>query len=188
MVCSSCKTEIEPGSLNLGTIEKPLCKQCVVKITNNYDSNHQNIQNNEIYSRKESIYKDRKVLLFLITILLIVFAIFVGSFHVLSSNVSGFQLIPRISFSFNEFFVNLDEITSMPAFEAKSKFPLTVKALVAAGILESDEMMQKRILDEINTNTKRITDSLQIEMKKIQIESERESEEYMKRIKKILDY
>lgn len=59
--------------------------------------------------------------------------------------------IRRTSLSLSEPMSNLDEISGVPWIAATSKFPLTVKALQQAGVLESDEARQQRIQAEIRS-------------------------------------
>ncbi|MBN1604731.1 MAG: hypothetical protein JW915_24190 [Chitinispirillaceae bacterium] len=186
MQCVDCKTKIEDPNTNAGTVEYPRCRQCLHKILNNFNSDTPvGTPEDVVYYRKP--FKHTKSLL-IAGIVLFFLIVFMGNFHIISSMDHGFQLISRVSFSLNEFFVNLDEITGMPAFEAKKRFPLAIKALVKAKMIESDEAREKRVAGEIANTTKQIYDSIQVEMKKAQIESERQTEEYLKKIRKILDY
>lgn len=57
--------------------------------------------------------------------------------------------IRRTSLSLSEPMSNLDEISGTPWITAVSRYPLTVKALQQAGVLESDAAREARIQQEV---------------------------------------
>lgn len=73
--------------------------------------------------------------------------------------------IPRISLSLSEPISNLDEIAGMPWIAATSKYPLTVRALQKAGLLESDEARQTRIENEIRAKAAQEQQRIMAELK-----------------------
>jgi hypothetical protein len=72
---------------------------------------------------------------------------FLGFHHVVLSG-EGTRVIPKVHFTLAETFVSLDAITGMPFIAARTKYPLTVKALQREGMLETDEQFERRVRQE----------------------------------------
>lgn len=82
-----------------------------------------------------------------------------GNLHIVSSRDDGFQVVPKYSFSLSETFINLDALTGMPSVEARSRYPLAVKSLQEAGLLQSEEDRARDLEAKIEADMqKRIND------------------------------
>ena len=89
--------------------------------------------------------KTSKAIFFLIPILL---TVVIGSFHVITGSKIGMKVVRRDSFSFSEFLINVDEITSMPLLAAKFGHPVACSILQREGLIESDAEIQERFKKE----------------------------------------
>lgn len=88
-------------------------------------------------------YENTKVTLAILAGIII---IALGFTHIVrSSKFSYPQICMKSTFGYSETFINIDEITGMPIFAAKMKYPLSIKALQDNDYLESDESFQQRI-------------------------------------------
>jgi hypothetical protein len=87
---------------------------------------------------------------FLLTIPLfgILALLFIGNCHIISSSNKGLSIVFRDSVGFSEFFINADQITSMPSVSARTRFPLGYSVLKREGIIKSDEAAKRRIDDK----------------------------------------
>lgn len=72
--------------------------------------------------------------------------------------------IRRTSMSLSEPMSNLDEIAGTPWITAVGRFPLTVKALQQAGVLESDAAREERVKKEINAKIEASQQEFQAKM------------------------
>ena len=93
-------------------------------------------------------------------------AVFLGKFHIVSS-VSGTRPVAKLHFTWAETFVSLDAITGMPFVQARSKWPLAVKALQNEGILETDEEFEARLEAEQAERLEKATREAQAEYDRI---------------------
>ncbi|NCO40404.1 MAG: hypothetical protein COZ06_18185 [Armatimonadetes bacterium CG_4_10_14_3_um_filter_66_18] len=76
--------------------------------------------------------------------------LFCCKYHVVQSSENGTDFVPKVNFTLSETFVSMDAITGMPFVQARSRWPLAVKALQAEGMLESDEDFEARIQAELD--------------------------------------
>jgi hypothetical protein len=81
----------------------------------------------------------------LLLVLLGLGVVIVGTCHVITGSEAGVSIVRRQSLGFSEFFVNVDAITNMPYFSAKSRYPLGCRVLQDLGLIESDEQFNARI-------------------------------------------
>jgi len=67
-------------------------------------------------------------------------AVLVGNYHVLTGDaVGGLKVIPKVSWSLSESFVNVDALGNMPAIFARAQYPLLMVALAKMGRLAGSE-------------------------------------------------
>ena len=93
--------------------------------------------------------KGSQIKLALVILVVTSAVIVLGLFHfVKGSSILGFRLVSRASFGFSEIVVDVDKITSMPLFSAKSRYPLGVEACQRAGFIETEEQFKKRAIRE----------------------------------------
>lgn len=92
---------------------------------------------------------------------LIAFAAFAGSYHVVSGSTFGEpRLLPRVSFSFAEFFVNSDAVGRMPAIAARAQYPLFLLALEQeASRMVIEEVTRQAKIREANRKFYALTES-----------------------------
>lgn len=91
-----------------------------------------------------------------------------GFVHVVRSSKMNFpELCWKASFGYSETFINIDEITGMPIFSAKSKFPLSVRALQENGYVETDEQIQRRVQGEFERKQKEMQERVEKNMEEI---------------------
>lgn len=77
-------------------------------------------------------------------------ALFFFTHHLVWKN--GMPLpVRRVAMGFSEPMASFDEITSLPWIAAVSKYPLTIKALEQARMIESEQARQDRIQQEVNS-------------------------------------
>lgn len=138
MKCIECDNELESHE-NKGTIKNPMCETCQAAISNNVSINSgTNVPH--IMAKNNSTRQTIVVMIGAIVVLIIL----AGNFHIVTGSSINFRIIRKASFSFDETFVNLDKITNMPLIFAKSQYPLSIKALQDAGILETDVQFEER--------------------------------------------
>lgn len=65
-----------------------------------------------------------------IGVVLIALLLFVGNFHVFTGK-GGINVVPRVTFSISEFWVNEDALRSMPPLAVTTQYPLAAMALLA---------------------------------------------------------
>lgn len=85
---------------------------------------------------------------FLLPILGILALVFLGNYHFVNGSKNGPTILKRDAFGFGEMFINVDEITGMPWFSAKTRFPIGCRVLAREGIIESDEKFRERTTEE----------------------------------------
>lgn len=112
-----------------------ICKHCKTDLTGGLVSSKPDLK-----SLKDAIIT--------IVLLLIVVGLLFMNFHVITGENVGFKVVRRSSFGFSEFIINVDAITGMPWFSAKTKYPLGCKVLEREGMIESDDAFKRRIQDE----------------------------------------
>jgi hypothetical protein len=108
--------------------------------------------------------KDRRFLLWLLAILAVIGVYVFGSHHVVSSSM-GTKLVPKVHFTFSETFVSLDAITGMPFLQAKTQWPLAVKALQKEGLLESDDAFKSRIEQGVQEDMRKAQEDIERQMR-----------------------
>lgn len=96
-------------------------------------------------------------ILWSVGVLLLGVVLFLGNYHIVTSE-DGTTLVHKVEFTFAEPFVSVSAITGMPFIQAKEKYPLGVKALQRAGILETDEEFDRRIEEETQRKIREATD------------------------------
>lgn len=102
-------------------------------------------------------------------ILFLMIFIAIGFVHIITGSKLPYpHLCAKNSFGYAETFINLDEITGMPMFAAKSKFPLSIKVLQDNGYLESDEAFQQRIRMQIEKDMEAATKKAEQDMIELQ--------------------
>ena len=74
--------------------------------------------------------------------------LFIGNFHVIKSGNQRLSVVGRDSFGFSEFFINADQIKSMPPDSAAAGFPLSYKVLQKERIIKSDEVSRKEMAEK----------------------------------------
>jgi len=117
--------------------------------------NISNSENLNIESKNILNYKLKPAHLLIVGIIILMAAIFFsGKYHFVHGKDNPLLIIPKISFSLKETYINLDEITGMPNIMAKMKYPLAVRALQKEGILETDEQINERVKKEIEKTQK----------------------------------
>jgi len=102
----------------------------------------------------------KRGILWISAVLLIGLIFICGKYHFIYSSEKSFLIIPKISFSLPETYVNLDAVLNMPRIVAMSRYPLAFKALQNEGIIESDEHQTKRINDDIVKKTRDLLEQI----------------------------
>jgi hypothetical protein len=113
-----------------------------------------------------------------IVILITGLFLFFGNFHVVNGSNVGFKIIKRDSFGFSEIFINVDVITGMPWIAAKSRYPLSCRALARERLIESDEEFENRTQKELNDKLDKITKETQTEISKSLVNKNANSNTY----------
>jgi len=72
-----------------------------------------------------------------------------GKYHVVQSK-DGTTLVPKPHFTFAETFISMEAITGQPFITARAKYPIAVKSLQEAGLLETDTQFKERVSREID--------------------------------------
>ena len=106
----------------------------------------------------------RKQWTLLLTIPLLL-AVVVGSVHFVTGSSVGFHVVRRESFSFSEFFVNVDSITGMPWVAARSRFPLGCRVLQREGVIESNEGFRDRALSDTKREIERLEKEIEAKLR-----------------------
>lgn len=113
----------------------------------------------------------------LLVIALMCMPVFCGSFHIVTgSNLSVPRIVRKESFSFREPFVNVDVITGMPKIAAQSKYPLGIKALQRAKLIESDEAFEARVKREFDEEVSKARESAEREFGDIMNKAQKDME------------
>lgn len=94
--------------------------------------------------------------IYLVIFLLVVAAIILSQYHLVTGTTTIFIKRPYMGFS--DMVANIDECMGIPYIVAMANHQSLCKALQAAGYLESDEMRQQRATDEINTRIRQSSD------------------------------
>lgn len=87
-------------------------------------------------------------------LLVIVAAIILGQYHIVSGTPS--PLVKRPYFGFSDIYGSIDECTNVPYIIAMNNHQSLCKALQEAGFLESDEQRNFRIKSEIQIQSEDI--------------------------------
>lgn len=170
--CSKCK--------NLVPDSEPVCDQCGNDdfTTSNMEGSlatNKLLQQSKLRLKKKSTNKKILLIRNLIAGTFLV-CFFYGEFHfVHGSTYTGKSIIPKVSFSFSETFVNTDQILNVPVIAAKSNWPLAVAALQREGFLESDIDRERRIKSEFEAEVKKNQAAAEAEFKKSQQEAEEQA-------------
>ena len=108
----------------------------------------------------------------LIVISCVGFLLIISKIHIISGGGVGIKIALRDSFGFRELFINADEITGMPWFSAKSRFPLGCRVLQRKGYIESDSEYRDRNNREVKRNIDEAMENVQQEYEKLMREYE----------------
>jgi hypothetical protein len=124
--CPYCKEEIHPSAIK--------CKHCGTDLVPTSHSAPAPEAGNPFMAVFRSAI-----------ILAIGVLVFTASFHIITGEAVGIRIRPRTSFGFGEFIINVDAITGMPYFSAKTRFPIGCKILQREGLIETEEQFERRV-------------------------------------------
>lgn len=132
---------------------------------------------------KSFLKKNISIRYFLFPLILII-CYFLASYHFISGapEKSGFIILKKHGFSFNETFVNYNSVVGLPYIVSKTKYPLTVKALQDARYIETDEDREERLRLELQL---RLEENQQKIYKNIKEEQEKIYKETLEQMKKL---
>lgn len=125
-------------------------KSCMNKVTSVYDDNED--EKEFAIMRAQAAKKSQRSAFIIISLIAFIFALFtIGNYQLVNGigDSGNIKLIERTSFSFKEFFINMDEITGMSYISAKTKYPLSVKALQKAHLIETEKELTDRTTKEL---------------------------------------
>ena len=87
-------------------------------------------------------------------------------------------MVRKASFGFSETFINLDQITGMPILAARTQYPLSIRALQGAGVIETDEQMASKAAQRLEAKLADAKREMEIALRK----SEEEFKASMERL------
>jgi hypothetical protein len=85
----------------------------------------------------------------------IAFILSFGLFRVYYGGGLGIKLVAKNSFSFSDTIVNLDDILGMPRIVVATKHPAVKMQLEQMGVSETDEQIEEKTRNKINTEIKK---------------------------------
>jgi len=151
--CPFCAEEIKAESKKCKHCKEWLDKNKNAQTETSQQSNPDIIETEKTAALKKDI--TAPTLWTLAGLIIIAFIIFMGNYHIITGSKSGMSIIKRDTFSFSDFLIPMDKITSMPYLAAKSQYPVGVKALQREGIIEGHNAFVGRVKREAQSNAEK---------------------------------
>lgn len=105
----------------------------------------------------------RRLIVWAVTLISCATGAFFGMVHLVAgADYKGPTIVKKASFGFSETFINMDQITGMPMLAARIQYPLSIRALQRAGVIETDEQMASKAAQRLEVelaNAKREMDA-----------------------------